>query len=86
MIEDTGAMVLFLPPYSPDIMPIEECFYKVRSYIRANDPLIQILSESEIKDMITSAFTIPTDCYSWIDHWLYEAVKCFILFTVVVEC
>ena len=30
LIEDTGAMVLFLPPYSPDIMPIEECFSKVK--------------------------------------------------------
>ena len=73
LIEDTGAMVLFLLPYSPDIMPIEECFSKVKSYIRANDPLIQILSESEIKDMIISAFATitPNDCYSWIDNCTY---------------
>ena len=70
LIEETGAMVMFLPPYSPDIMPIEECFSKVKSYIRANDPLIQTLDEREIKDMIISAFATitPNDCYSWIDH------------------
>lgn len=73
LIEDTGAMVLFLPPYSPDIMPIEECFSKVKSYLRANDPLIQILNETEIKDMIIAAFATitPNDCYNWIDHCGY---------------
>ena len=73
LIEDTGAMVLFLPPYSPYIMPIEECFSKVKSYLRANDPLIQILNESEIKDMIIAVFATitPNDCYNWIDHCGY---------------
>lgn len=73
LIEETGAMVLFLPPHSPDIMPIEECFSKVKSYIRANDPLIQILNECEIKDMIISAFATitPNDCYNWIEHCGY---------------
>jgi len=52
LILENGAMVLFLPSYSPDIMPIEECFSKVKSYICANDLKIQILSESEIKDVI----------------------------------
>jgi transposase len=30
LIEDTGAEVLFLPPYSPDFSPIEEAFSKVK--------------------------------------------------------
>ena len=29
-IEEIGAIPIFLPPYSPDIMPIEECFSKVK--------------------------------------------------------
>ena len=33
LIEETGAMVLFLPPYSPDIMPIEESFSKVDLHV-----------------------------------------------------
>ena len=74
LIKDTGAIVLFLPPHSTDIMPIEECFSKVKSYLRANVPLIQILNKSEIKDMTIAAFAtmIPgNDCYNWIDHCDY---------------
>ena len=52
LIEEVGAIVIYLPPYSPDIMPIEECFSKVKVYLRANDPLLQILDNSEIEDAI----------------------------------
>ena len=64
LIEEVGTMVIFFPPYSPDIMPIEECFSKVKD-VRANDPLIQVLEGSEIEEAILSAFVsvIPTDCY-----------------------
>ena len=37
-------------------MPIEELFSKVKSFLRANDPYIQIANESEIKDVIFAAF------------------------------
>ena len=35
MVTETGAVLLFLPPYSPDLMPIEQTFgtlKKKRSY------------------------------------------------------
>ena len=51
LIEEVGTIVIYLPPYSPDIMPIEECFSKVKAYLRAN-PLLQILDNSEIEDAI----------------------------------
>ena len=68
LIEEVGAIVIYLPPYSPDIMPIEECFSKVKAYLRANDPLIQVLEGSEIEDAILSAFAsvTPSDCYGWV--------------------
>ena len=70
LVEEIGAIPIFLPPYSPDIMPIEECFLKVKSFLRANDPLIQIFHESEIEDIILAAFAsvTPDDCYSWVEH------------------
>lgn len=73
LIEEIGAIPIFLPPYSPDIMPIEECFSKVKSFLRANDPLIQILRESEIEDIILAAFAniTPDDCYSGVEHWVH---------------
>lgn len=30
LIEGAGAEVLFLPPYSPDFLPIEEAFSKIK--------------------------------------------------------
>ena len=33
----TGALVIFLPPYSPDLMPCEELFAKTKSYLRDNE-------------------------------------------------
>jgi transposase len=34
LIEEAGATLLFLPPYSPDFNPIEETFSKVKSILR----------------------------------------------------
>ena len=35
LIEQTGARVLFLPPYSPDLNPIEKMWSKVKEYLRS---------------------------------------------------
>lgn len=35
LIEAAGATVLFLPPYSPDLNPIEELFSKLKTRLRA---------------------------------------------------
>jgi len=34
-IEATGATLLYLPPYSPDFPPIEPCWSKNKTYLRA---------------------------------------------------
>ena len=34
LIEDRGCELLFLPPYSPDLNPIEEAFSKVKRFLR----------------------------------------------------
>lgn len=52
LIEDTGALVHFLPPYSPDLNPIEEAFSKLKYFLKANDPFIQICSDNEIYSRI----------------------------------
>jgi len=33
-IEAAGAMLLYLPPYSPDLNPIEPAFSKVKAHVR----------------------------------------------------
>ncbi len=37
IITGIGAKIIFLPPYSPDLMPLEEVFSKVKYYLKAND-------------------------------------------------
>jgi transposase len=34
-IEARGAQVIYLPPYSPDLNPIEKCWSKIKTYLRA---------------------------------------------------
>ena len=33
-LRDDGVKVLYLPPYSPDLNPIEMCFSKIKSILR----------------------------------------------------
>ncbi len=35
LIEDKGAKLIYLPPYSPDLNPIEKCWSKIKTYLRA---------------------------------------------------
>ena len=34
MIEDKGARILYLPPYSPDLNPIGQAFSKIKTLLR----------------------------------------------------
>lgn len=35
IIESTGATILYLPPYSPDLNPIEQMWSKIKAFLRA---------------------------------------------------
>ena len=58
-INATGAIVLFLPPYSPDFMPCEELFAQVKSWIRENDVAWQFCMDPKL--MVEKAFPQVTD-------------------------
>ena len=67
MITQVGAMLHFLPPYSPDYNPIEMMFSKVKSTLKALD------KDTVAVDMhmaLLSAFSHVTesDCYNWVDE------------------
>lgn len=68
LFHQSGILVLFLPPYSPDLNPCEEAFSFVKSYLRKHDELLQVLPTP--LDVIKSAFnSISADlCRSWISH------------------
>ena len=64
-IEEVGALVHYLPPYSPDYNPIEMLFSKVKSSLRA---LELEMNCSDIETILLAAFSTVTteDCISWI--------------------
>ena len=67
LMQSTGALVIFLPPYSPDFNPIEAAFGKIKINLKANDLLVQIASEEEVIYLVQQAFSSVTaeDCCNW---------------------
>ncbi|XP_065892893.1 uncharacterized protein [Dysidea avara] len=67
MIQQVGAIVMFLPPYSPDFNPIEEMFSKVKKTIKWYEKSLQS-NEMDLKTVIQCAFchVTPEDCCGWI--------------------
>ena len=71
-IQSVGALVRFLPPYSPDMNPIEEVFAEIKEYLQANDSVFQATSSP--RTMILMAFASVTvhNCESYIRHAGYK--------------
>jgi transposase len=72
LIEARGATVEFLPPYSPDLNPIENCWSKAKAFLRklkarTFDELITALAQA-----LRSA--TPQDAAAWFAHCGY-AIK-----------
>ena len=71
VIESVGARVEFLPTYSPDMNPIENCWSKVKSILRSIKPR----SPEELLDALEKAFASITqqDILGWFTHCGYQA-------------
>jgi transposase len=70
LIEARGAELVFLPPYSPDLSPIEEAFSKIKNALRkagarTHEALLGAMAGA------LSAVT-PADAAGWFDHCGYE--------------
>ena len=63
-----GALLLFLPPYSPDLNPIEEAFSKVKAILKQLDREAEVFDYPE--ELVLAAFSTitPRDCEQWIRH------------------
>lgn len=59
--------MIYLPPYSPDLNPIEEAFSQIKSFIRQNGTL---MSESGLLFDMYTAMDIVTadDALGYIRH------------------
>ena len=65
-IEEAGAMVLFLPPYSPDFNPIELMWSKIKAILRK----LKARSKELLDDAIAFALdsVTPSDIAGWFNH------------------
>lgn len=69
LITSVGALVRFLPPYSPDMNPIEEVFAEVKHYFQANGSL----SLSPTSAMLMAFNSISgQNCQAYIQHAGYS--------------
>ena len=68
LFDQAGIPIFFLPPYSPDLNPAEECFSYVKAYLRKHDSLLQIIPDPT--PIIKAAFQSVTTEHSksWIQH------------------
>ena len=66
LIEAHGATVKFLPPYSPEFNPIEECWSKLKAWLRKR----AARTVSTLQDAITEAIQHVTssDAKGWFRH------------------
>lgn len=68
-IEARQARVVFLPPYSPDLNPIEKCWAKVKTALRAAKAQT---FEALVKAVCDALHTItPNDAAAWFAHCGY---------------
>ena len=68
-VEAKGATVIFLPPYSPDLNPIERCWSKLKTYLRAAKARTREALEAAIKCALSTV--TESDARAWFKHCGY---------------
>ncbi|MDQ8209499.1 IS630 family transposase [Coraliomargarita sp. SDUM461003] len=71
VLQEVGADIIYLPPYSPDMNPIEMVFSKIKAYLRAHpsesfERIVQRLAES------LDSFS-ETICSNFLTHAKYSS-------------
>ena len=68
IITGVGARLHFLPPYSPDLMPLEEVFAKIKRHLTEHDTLYKVTSTPETLVKIAFSTVTQEDCTNYIKH------------------
>ena len=66
-----GARLCFLPPYSPDLNPVEGVFSQVKSIMKENDSAFQCSSTPRVLLTMTFAMVTKEDCIGHVSHCGY---------------
>ena len=71
-LDDMGMHVLFLPPYSPDLNPVEELFSYLKYYLKEHENLIESIPSPipVIKEGLDSVSS--SKCNAWINDSNYN--------------
>jgi transposase len=72
-IRKTGARLFFLPPYSPDLNPIERAFAKLKTLLRKAAARTVEAACQHIGSLL-SEFT-PIECYNYLTNAGYASIK-----------
>ena len=74
MVEKTSHELLYLPPYSPFLNPIENCFSKWKNYVKRS----RVKSEKMLYKKIKEGFNSinPADCDGYWKNMLVYLEKC----------
>jgi transposase len=69
-IEQAGASLRFLPPYSPDFNPIEQAFAKLKAFLRAARPR----TFDHVSALVAIALDLftATECRNYVRHCGYR--------------
>ncbi len=68
-IEARGARVEYLPPYSPDLNPIEKCWSKVKTYLRKAKARTREALEAALREALLTI--TQADARAWFAHCGY---------------
>ena len=68
-IEACGAQLLYLPPYSPDLSPIEPCWAKLETLLRAAQARTRGAIDAAIEHVL--AAVTQSDARGWFRHCGY---------------
>ena len=71
LFASTGILLLFLPPYSPDLNPIELTFGYVKGYLKEHEDIMHIIPLNHIVQVAFSSVT-GSLCNAWINHCHYQ--------------
>lgn len=72
-IEAKGASVLYMPPYSPDLNPIELCWSKFKELLRALGARTRVQLRETIAT--AAAFITRRDALAWFRHCGYRRIQ-----------
>ena len=73
MVEEAGFSVVYLPPYSPEWSPMEECWSKIKTVLRT----VGARTKAALAHAVPVAWEriTPEDARGWFEHCGYRAAN-----------